>query len=483
MTGGYEAVIGLECHVELATASKMFCACPTTFGGEPNTRTCPVCLGEPGSLPVTNKKAIEYTMRIGLALGCEIPARSLFHRKNYFYPDMPKNYQISQYDLPLCVRGALDVDVDGDRRRVGITRVHLEEDTGKTLHVGSTGRIHEAVYSLVDYNRAGIPLVEIVSEPDIRSAAEAQRYVSELRSILEALGVSDVRMEEGSMRCDANVSMRKPGEGFGTKVEIKNLNSIRSVGRAISFEIDRQTEALDRGDPLVQETRHFDESAGVTKTLRSKEEAFDYRYFPEPDLVPIEPGAGWVDELRNSLPELPAARRARLAADHALTAEQAAIVGGSAASLEYFDQLLSAGAEPREAAVWMSGELARALNVAGIGIGEARVTPAGLAGLIRLVRDGTVNLNTAKKVFQDAFDVGADPAALVAERGLAQVSDESTISSAIAEALAANAKEVERFTAGEEKVFGFLMGQVMKALKGQGNPDAVKRLLRAALER
>jgi aspartyl-tRNA(Asn)/glutamyl-tRNA(Gln) amidotransferase subunit B len=479
---GYEAVIGLECHVELATASKMFCACPTTFGGEPNTRTCPVCLGEPGSLPVTNKKAIEYTMLIGLALGCEIPPRSLFHRKNYFYPDMPKNYQISQYDLPLCVRGALDVDVDGDRRRVGVTRVHLEEDTGKTLHVGSTGRIHEALYSLVDYNRAGIPLVEIVSEPDIRSATEAQRYVSELRSILETLGVSDVRMEEGSMRCDANVSLRKPGEGFGTKVEIKNLNSIRSVGRAISFEIERQTTALGRGDPLVQETRHFDESAGVTKTLRSKEEAFDYRYFPEPDLVPVEPSNDWVNDLRASLPELPAARRARLAADHGLTAEQTAIVGGSASSLRYFDELLAAGVEPREAAVWMAGELARALNAAGLGIGEARVTPAGLAGLIRLVRDGTINLNTAKKVFQDAFDESVDPAKLVADRNLAQVSDDSTIAAAVAEVLAANAKEVERFKAGEEKVVGFLMGQVMKALKGQGNPDAVKRILRSALE-
>ena len=480
---GYEAVIGLECHVELATASKMFCACPTTFGGEPNTRTCPVCLGEPGSLPVTNRKAIDYTMLIGLALGCEVPSRSLFHRKNYFYPDMPKNYQISQYDLPLCVRGVLDVDVDGDRSRVGITRVHLEEDTGKTLHVGSTGRIHEALYSLVDYNRAGIPLVEIVSEPDIRSAAEAQRYVSELRSILEALGVSDVRMEEGSMRCDANVSLRKPGEGFGTKVEIKNLNSIRSVGRAIAFEIERQRTALERGDVLVQETRHFDEAAGVTKTLRSKEEAFDYRYFPEPDLVPVEPDAAWIDGLRAALPELPSARRARLAADHGLTAEQAAIVGGSVSSLKYFDELLAAGVEPREAAVWMAGELARALNAAGLGIDASRVTPAGLGGLIRLVREDKINLNTAKKVFQDAFDEGADPAALVAERHLEQVSDESAITTAIAEVLAANAAEVERFKAGEEKVEGFLMGQVMKALRGQGKPDAVKRLLGEALRR
>jgi len=480
---GYEAVIGLECHVELATASKMFCACPTEFGGEPNTRTCPVCLGEPGSLPVANRKAVEYTMLIGLALGCEIAPRSLFHRKNYFYPDMPKNYQISQYDLPLCVAGALDVEVDGDRSRVGITRVHLEEDTGKTLHVGTTGRIHEAVYSLVDYNRAGIPLVEIVSEPDIRSPAEAQRYVSELRSILETLGVSDVRMEEGSMRCDANVSLRKPGEGFGTKVEIKNLNSIRSVGRALAFEIERQTKALNAGDRVVQETRHFDEGAGVTKSLRSKEEAFDYRYFPEPDLVPIEPDSAWITGLRESLPELPNVRRTRLAETHGLTAEQAAIVGASGASLAFFDALLAAGVEARDAAVWMSGELARALNSAVLGIEDSRVTPAALAKLIALVRDGTINLNTAKKVFQDAFAEGVDPAELVAQRGLAQVSDSGAIAGVVAEVLAANAAEVERYRSGEDKVFGFLMGQVMKALKGQGKPDAVQGVLREALGR
>jgi len=480
---GYEIVIGLECHVELATASKMFCACPTTFGGEPNTRTCPVCLGEPGSLPVANRKAVEYTMLIGLALGCEIAPHSLFHRKNYFYPDMPKNYQISQYDLPLCVRGALDVSVDGERTRVGITRVHLEEDTGKSLHVGSTGRIHEALYSLVDYNRAGIPLVEVVSEPDIRSPAEAQRYVSELRSILEALGVSDVRMEEGSMRCDANVSLRKPGAGFGTKVEIKNLNSIRSVGRALNFEIERQRTALDQGEPLVQETRHFDEGAGVTRPLRSKEEAFDYRYFPEPDLVPIEPDVAWIERLRGELPELPPARRLRLGAEHGLTAEQAANVGGSVTSLRYFDELLAAGAEPREAAVWMAGELARALKAAGLPIEESRIDASALARLIGLVRAGTINLNTAKKVFQEAFGAGADPAALIAERGLAQVSDSSAIAEVVAEVLASNAPMVERFRAGEEKLFNALFGQVMRALKGQGQPDAVRRALGDALNR
>jgi aspartyl-tRNA(Asn)/glutamyl-tRNA(Gln) amidotransferase subunit B len=295
----YETVIGLEVHVELSTRSKMFCACPTTFGGEPNTQTCPVCLGHPGSLPVPNKRAIEYLMLIGLALDCRVAPHSLFHRKNYFYPDMPKNYQISQYDLPLCIDGHLEVDVDGDRTRIGITRAHMEEDTGKSFHVGATGRIAGAKYSLIDYNRAGIPLVEVVSEPDIRSSLEAQRYLTELRGILLTLGVSDVRMEEGSMRCDANVSLRVAGaDALGTKVEIKNLNSIRSVSRALTYEIDRQQKALDAGEKVVQETRHFDENTGKTHSLRSKEEAFDYRYFPEPDLVPIEPGEGWIDEVR-----------------------------------------------------------------------------------------------------------------------------------------------------------------------------------------
>ena len=493
---GYETVIGLECHVELATASKMFCGCETTFGGEPNTRTCPVCLGEPGSLPVANRKAVEYTMAIGLALGCEIAPHSLFHRKNYFYPDMPKNYQISQYDLPLCIAGALDVEVDGDARRVGITRVHLEEDTGKTLHVGTTGRIAEAKYSLVDYNRAGIPLVEVVSEPDIRSPAEAMRYVSELRGILEALGVSDVRMEEGSMRCDANVSLRKPGEGFGVKVEVKNLNSIRSVGRALTFEIERQSKALDDGQRLVQETRHFDEGSGVTKTLRSKEEAFDYRYFPEPDLVPIEPDPSWIDSLRASQPELPAQRRKRVQerVDAVVTpatietrvsigVPSIEVVASSKESTDYFEELLAHGVDAREATVWMTGELARAQNTFAVSWKDlpTRMPSSQLAALIKLVADGTINLNTAKKVFQDAFESGGDPSALVAERGLAQVSDEGPIKAAIAEVLAASPKEVERFKAGEEKVVGFLMGQAMKALKGRGKPDVVQRLLREAL--
>jgi len=478
----YEAVIGLEVHVELSTRSKMFCGCPTTFGGEPNTHTCPVCLGQPGSLPVPNKRAIEYLMLIGLALDCRVAPYSLFHRKNYFYPDMPKNYQISQYDLPLCIDGHLEVDVDETKTRVGITRAHMEEDTGKSLHVGATGRIAGAKYSLIDYNRAGIPLVEVVSEPDIRSPLEAQRYLTELRSILSTLGVSDVRMEEGSMRCDANISLRAHGAAaFGTKVEVKNLNSIRSVSRALTYEIDRQQKALDAGDKVVQETRHFDENTGQTHTLRSKEEAFDYRYFPEPDLVPIEPPEGWIDEVRAQMPELPRARRARIAAEHELTPEQAAFVASSPSSVEYFDALLAEGTPARDAAVWMAGELARALNTAGETIEQARVSAGDLARLLDAIKEGRVTLNSAKKAFQDAYTAGKTPLDIVEEKGLQQVSDDSAITAVVDEVLATNQAEVERFRAGEEKVFKFLVGQVMKATKGQASPQVVDRVLRERL--
>ncbi|HJT38387.1 MAG TPA: Asp-tRNA(Asn)/Glu-tRNA(Gln) amidotransferase subunit GatB, partial [Actinomycetota bacterium] len=468
-----EAVIGLEVHVELSTRSKMFCGCPTAFGAEPNTQTCPICLGEPGSLPVPNEKAIEYLMLIGLALDCTVAPHSLFHRKNYFYPDMPKNYQISQYDLPLCIDGHLDVDVDGARTRVGITRAHMEEDTGKSLHVGTTGRIADAKYSLIDYNRAGIPLVEIVSEPDIRSAAEAQRYLTELRGILQTLGVSDVRMEEGSMRCDANVSLRARGEtAFGTKVEIKNLNSIRSVARALTYEIERQEGLLANGERVTQETRHFDENTGKTHSLRSKEEAFDYRYFPEPDLVPIEADDTWIARIREQLPELPRTRRDRIGSEHGLTVEQASFVAATPASVAYFEGLLAADASARDASVWMAGELARALNDSGGSLDDApRIRPEDLAALIAAVRDGAVSLNSAKKAFQDAYATGKTPMQIVQEKGLTQVSDDSAVAAIVDEVLAANGAEVERFRSGEEKVFKFLVGQVMKASKGQASPQ------------
>src|SRR5437764_5522654 len=384
----HEAVIGLECHVELSTATKMFCGCPNAFGAPPNTHVCEVCLGHPGSLPVPNERAIEYTMRIGLAVDCEIAPRSLFHRKNYFYPDMPKNYQISQYDLPLCRAGHLDVEVDGKQRRIGMTRVHLEEDTGKTTHAGSTGRIAEAEYALVDYNRAGVPLVEVVSEPDIRSAEEARASLTELRALLEALGVSDVRMEEGSLRCDCNISTRPAGHPeYGVKVEIKNLNSIRSLYNAVRFEEERQRKALQGGEALVQETRHWDENKQVTSTLRSKEYAFDYRYFPEPDLPPIEPSTEWIEEIRASLPELPQARRHRYEQDYALKAAVARQLAGSLDWSRVFEDAIALGAEAVASANWMPQDLAGLLNEAHAELAESHVTPQHVADLVALTAD------------------------------------------------------------------------------------------------
>jgi aspartyl-tRNA(Asn)/glutamyl-tRNA(Gln) amidotransferase subunit B len=478
----YEAVIGLECHVELSTATKMFCGCPNVFGAPPNTNVCEVCLGLPGSLPVPNERAVEYTLRIGLALDCEIAPRSLFHRKNYFYPDMPKNYQISQYDLPLCSAGHLDVEVDGRVRRIGITRVHLEEDTGKTTHAGATGRIAGAEYALVDYNRAGVPLVEVVSEPDMRSASEARAYFLELRDTLEALGVSDVRMEEGSLRCDTNVSIRPRGsEELGTKIEIKNLNSVRSLERALRYEIDRQVRVLGEGGALVQETRHFDEGTGETSSLRSKEYAFDYRYFPEPDLPPVEPGAAWIERVRASLPELPAARRRRLADQYGLPPALARTVGGSATWADFFERTVALGAAPQAAATWMTQNLAALLNGAHLHISESKATPKHLADILRLVAEGAISSTGGKEALAEAFDSGRDVERIVAERGLRQVSDASALEGVIDEVLAENEKAAEQFRGGKEGVLNFLFGKVMEKTKGSANPQVARDLLRRRL--
>jgi aspartyl-tRNA(Asn)/glutamyl-tRNA(Gln) amidotransferase subunit B len=477
----YETVIGLECHVELSTRTKMFCSCPVGFGAPPNTLVCPVCLGHPGTLPVPNRQAVEATMRIGLALGSEIAPHSLFHRKNYFYPDMPKNYQISQYDLPLATGGHLDIEMDGERRRIGMTRVHLEEDTGKTTHAGATGRIAEADYALEDYNRAGTPLVEVVSEPDLRSPAEARAYLQELRALLRALGVSDVKMEEGSLRCDANISVRPEGHPeYGTKVEIKNMNSIRSVERALAYEADRQRKALEAGEPLVQETRHWDEDRGITSSMRSKEEAFDYRYFPEPDLVPMEPDAEWVDRLRADLPELPAARRVRLAEEHGLQPAAAAQLV-NAEWADFFEDAVGLGAEPVAAANWMTGDLAGLLNEAGVDLGEAQVTPQHLADLVRLVADGAISTAGAKQVLAEAFGTGKPAEQIVEERGLSQISDEGALGALVDEVISENPGPVEQFRGGKEGVIGFLVGQVMKKTRGAANPQEAQRLLRDRL--
>jgi aspartyl-tRNA(Asn)/glutamyl-tRNA(Gln) amidotransferase subunit B len=494
----YETVIGIETHCELGTATKMFCACPTAFGAEPNTQTCPVCLGEPGSLPVANGRAVEYAARIGLALHCRIAERSQFHRKNYFYPDMPKNYQISQYDEPLCVGGWLDVDVEGEVRRIGVTRVHMEEDTGKSLHVGATGRIHGADYSLVDYNRAGIPLVEIVSEPDLRTAEEARAYAEELRAVLLALGVSDAKLEEGSMRFDVNVSIRPVGHAeFGTKVELKNLNSLRSLYRAVAYEAERQRRVLAEGGKLTQETRHWDEGAGRTEPMRSKEFATDYRYFPEPDLVPIEATAAWVDGIRAQLPELPAEQRARLAEATGLPAKEVGWLVRDAEVLAYFQAVLGGagatgpagagasggppGRDPRVVAGWVMGELQRNLREFGNTMGTNPVGPERLGELLDLLAAGTVSATAAKDVLAEMFSSEASPATIVERKGLAQISDTGELEAVVERVVAANPDLADKFRGGKRGVLGALVGQVMRETRGRANPKLVSDLLERAI--
>ena len=499
----YETVIGIETHCELGTATKMFCACPTVFGADPNTQVCPVCLGEPGSLPVVNARAVEYAARIGLALHCRIAERSQFHRKNYFYPDMPKNYQISQYDEPLCVGGWLDVDVEGEVRRIGITRVHLEEDTGKSLHVGATGRIHGADYSLVDYNRAGIPLVEIVSEPDLRSAEEARAYAEELRALLLSLGVSDAKLEEGSMRFDVNVSIRPVGHAdFGTKVELKNLNSLRSLYRAVGYEAERQRRVLAGGGQLAQETRHWDEGAGRTEPMRSKEFATDYRYFPEPDLVPIEATAGWVDGLRAELPELPAERRARLAEATGLPAKEVGWLVRDPEVLDYFQAVTGGpqdagraggpggsrpaprsvpGRDPKVVAGWVMGELQRNLREHGRTMASNPVGPERLGELLDLVAAGTVSATAAKDVLAEMFSSEASPTTIVERKGLAQISDTGELEAVVERVVAANPDLADKFRGGKRGVLGALVGQVMRETRGRANPKLVSDLLERAI--
>ncbi|MGZ8583472.1 MAG: Asp-tRNA(Asn)/Glu-tRNA(Gln) amidotransferase subunit GatB [Actinomycetota bacterium] len=479
----YEAVIGLECHVELSTETKMFCGCRNTFGAPPNTNVCPVCLGHPGSLPVPNREAIRRIVTIGLALGSEIAPHSLFHRKNYFYPDMPKNFQISQYDLPICVGGHLDVELpDGSTSRVGITRVHMEEDTGKTTHESATGRIHDAEAAAIDFNRAGVPLVECVSEPDIRSPEEAAAYLRELRATLESLDVSDVRMEEGSLRCDANVSMRPVGaEAFGTKVEIKNMNSVRSLERALDYEIARQTKALEAGEAIAQETRHWNEDAGATASMRSKEEAFDYRYFPEPDIPAIEPSTEWIEELRAALPELPRARRERYVADHGLKPEVARVLVGDRDASAQFEEAVALGADPTAAANWITQDLAGLANKHGAEA-AARVSARHLADLLAMLSNDAISGAGAKQALEEAVETGDAIDAIVERKGLQQVSDTGELGAIVDQVLAENADAAQKFRDGNEGVIGFLVGQVMKASGGSANPKLAQELLRERLQ-
>jgi aspartyl-tRNA(Asn)/glutamyl-tRNA(Gln) amidotransferase subunit B len=478
----YETVIGLECHVELSTETKMFCGCRNVFGAAPNTNVCPVCLGHPGSLPVPNARAIESIIKIGLALDCDIAPHSTFHRKNYFYPDMPKNYQISQYDLPICVGGHLDVATAEGARRIGITRVHMEEDTGKTTHAGTTGRIAGSEYALVDYNRAGVPLVEVVSEPDLRSPEEAAAYLRELRSTIEALGVSDVRMEEGSLRCDANVSVRvRDASELGVKVEIKNMNSVRSLERAIRFEEGRQRAALERGESIVQETRHWNEDAGETTSMRSKEEAFDYRYFPEPDLPPLEPDRGWIDRLRSDLPELPAARRSRYESAFGLRSETARVLAASPPLANFFDGVIGLGADPVAAANQVTQDLAALLNRSRVDAAHARVRPTHVADIVRLLDDGAISSAGAKAALEAAFETGEDVETIVESRGLRQVSDADELGAIVDAVLEENPEPAAKVRAGNRGVIGFLVGQVMKRSSGSANPELARDLLQRRL--
>ncbi|MEI2820162.1 MAG: Asp-tRNA(Asn)/Glu-tRNA(Gln) amidotransferase subunit GatB [Marmoricola sp.] len=483
----FDPAMGLEVHVELNTATKMFCGCPTEFGAEPNTQTCPTCLGLPGSLPVVNGKGVESAIRIGLALNCSIAEWCRFARKNYFYPDMPKNFQTSQYDEPIAFDGFLDVELaDGEVVRVEIERAHMEEDTGKSTHVGgSTGRIHGADYSLVDYNRAGIPLIEIVTRPILgtreRAPEVAKAYVAQLREILLGLGVSDVRMEQGSMRCDVNLSLAPKDSGLlGTRTETKNVNSLRSVERAVRFEISRHAEILSGGGSILQETRHFHEDTGITTSGREKSDAEDYRYFPEPDLVPIAPSREWVEQLRSELPEPPRVRRARLQEAWGFSdLEMRDTVGAGALGL--VEETIAAGAAPQAARKWWLGELARRANEDGVEVSALPITPADVAGVQALVDAKTINDKLAREVFEGVLAGEGTPAEVVAKRGLAMVSDDGALAEAVATAIAANPDVADKIREGKVAAAGALIGEVMKLMRGKADAARVRELILESL--
>ncbi|MDQ7827658.1 MAG: Asp-tRNA(Asn)/Glu-tRNA(Gln) amidotransferase subunit GatB [Armatimonadota bacterium] len=477
---GLQVVIGLEIHAQLLTASKMFCGCAVAFGAPPNTLVCPVCLGLPGALPVPNRRAVELGLRTALALGCRVHPRSQFHRKNYYYPDLPKNYQISQYQYmdhpPLATDGWLEIEVDGEGRAIRIRRVHLEEDTGKLLHP-QDGRPR----SLVDYNRSGVPLMEIVTQPDLRSPAEAREFLLELRALLQTLEVSAGRMEEGTLRVDANISLRRPDGTLGTRTEVKNLNSLRALERALTFEAERQAALLAQGAPVVQETRHWDERRQVTFSTRTKEEAEDYRYFPEPDLVPLHIDEAWLDTVRASLPELPAQKRARYVTALGLGRHEANLLVRDPKLASFFEATLAAFPQPRTVANWLVGDVAGVLNAEGREIDQTALTPARLADLLRLVEEGRISIRAAKELLPEVMRRDVPPAALVAERGLEQLSDPEALARVVEEVLAAHPRPAEEYRQGKDRALAFLVGQVMKRTGGRANPDLVNRLLRERL--
>lgn len=472
----YEAVIGLEIHCELKTKTKIFCGCATGFGAEQNTHVCPVCLGLPGVLPTVNKRVVEFGIKAGLATNCTINKYSKFDRKNYYYPDLPKNWQTSQYDLPIAEHGWVDIDVDGEKKRIRLTRIHMEEDAGKLVHSGTT--IKDSATSNVDYNRTGVPLLEIVSEPDLRSAEEARAYMEKIKAIMEYIDVSNCRMEEGNLRADINVSLRPVGtKELGTRTEMKNINSFKNLEDAINYEIERQEEVLEDGGHVVQETRTFDPARGITLSMRSKENAHDYRYMPEPDLPPIVTSEETIEKYRSELPELPDARCARLEKEYGLSDYDAGIITSSRAMAEYFDAVVATGADPKLAANWIMGDLAKNLNEDGIDITKSPVSAERLGKMIGLIMKDTISGKIAKKVFKEMWTNEDEPEKIVKDKGLVQITDTGAIKAAVDAAIAANPKAVEEYKGGKKKAIGALVGQVMKATRGKANPQMVNKML------
>ena len=475
----YETVIGLEVHAQLKTRSKIFCSCSTEFGGQPNSQTCPICLGMPGVLPVVNKQAIEFLLRLAMACESKIAPHSRFARKNYFYPDLPKDYQISQYELPLATGGHIEIGANGESRSIQLVRIHIEEDAGKLIHGEN---LDDPKSSYVDLNRAGTPLLEIVSEPDLRSPAEAREYTQKIRTLVRYLEISDGNMEEGSLRCDANLSVRPAGsEELGTKTELKNINSFRFLQRALEYERDRQIRILEKGDQVVHETRLWDQAGGVTQPMRTKEYAHDYRYFPDPDLVPLVIEKEWLDEIRAGLPELPDAKRNRFVEEYGIPAYDAGILTGHRDLADYYEQTVKAHGSPKIISNWVMGELLGALNEEKIEIVDSPVSPESLAGLVKLIEDKTISGKIAKTVFEEMFRTGKDAASIVAEQGLTQITDEGALEDSVRGVLSAHPNEVAEYKAGKTKLLGFFMGQVMKATQGKANPESVQEILKQML--
>ncbi len=476
MDNKFETVIGLEVHVQLDTNSKIFCSCSTEFGKEPNTNTCPVCLGLPGTLPVLNKKAVDYLVMTGLALNCNISSYSKFDRKNYFYPDLPKAYQISQYDLPLAKNGYIEVATEEGTHKIGITRIHLEEDAGKLIHEGS---INKSSGSLVDYNRTGVPLAEIVSEPDIKTPAQAREYLNYLKKTLEYLGVSDCNMEEGSLRCDANISLRPRGqEQLGTKVELKNMNSFKAIEKALAYEQKRQRKFIDNTDEIIQETRTWDEDKNKTISMRGKEEANDYRYFPEPDLVPLEINESWAEEIRERLPEMPSVRKNRFIEEYEIPEYDADVLTDSRELADLFEECVNEYNDPKEVSNWIMGEYLRLVNEEKMEVGETKITGQLLAKMLKMMEEDVISSKIAKTVFEEMFYTGKDPEDIVEEKGLKQISDEDKLENLVEEIIEDNPDVIEDIKNGKDKAIGYLVGQVMKETKGKANPQMVNQMFR-----